>query len=73
MTGGYSVFRVLRREEGGVEPFAVAKKRARGLLRRRLEADALDSLMTTLRERYAPQVSIDKSRLSDALPDELLD
>jgi parvulin-like peptidyl-prolyl isomerase len=73
MAGGYSVFRVLRQEEGGVEPFAVAKKRARGLLRRRLEAEALDSLLTTLRERYASQVSIDEARLADALPDELLE
>jgi parvulin-like peptidyl-prolyl isomerase len=73
MSGGYSVFRVLRREEGGVETFDVAKRRARGLLRRRLEADALDNLLATLRERYDSQVSIDEARLRDALPDGLLE
>jgi len=69
---GFSVFRVFEREEGAVEPFVVAKRQARGLLRRRRQKELFQDLIGTLRERYADQIEIFEAPLQAALPDSLV-
>ena len=69
---GYSVFRVLRRDESKIEPFASAGRRARALVRRQRENQGLEALIKHLRTRYASQIKVDDSQLQKALPDDLL-
>ena len=69
---GYSVFRVLRRDERKMEPFASAGRRARALVRRQRENQGLEALIKHLRTRYASQIKVDESQLQKALPDDLL-
>ena len=69
---GFSVFRVLDREESKVEPFANSSRRARALVRRQRESQGLEALIKQLRSKYAAQIKIDESQLQQALPDELV-
>ena len=69
---GFSLFRVLRREESKVEPFTHSKRRARALVRRQWENQRLEALVKELRSKYASQITIDESLLQQALPDELV-
>ncbi|MBI2504102.1 MAG: peptidyl-prolyl cis-trans isomerase [Candidatus Latescibacteria bacterium] len=70
--GGYSVFRVVGREPGGLEPYETAQQRARALLEREWEEQELETLVKQLREKYASQVQVQTSHLAEALPDSLL-
>jgi parvulin-like peptidyl-prolyl isomerase len=72
LEAGFSVFRVSKQEEGAVESFATARRRAQGLRRRQHEQDMFHSLMKTLRTRYADQTEIFETRLRSALPDSLV-
>lgn len=69
---GFSLFRVLRREESKVEPFSLSKRRARALVRRQWENQRLEALVKELRSKYASQITVDESLLQQALPDELV-
>ena len=73
VTGGYSVFRVLRREDSGIEPFETARWRARALLRLEHETQALNALLVQLREKYAAQIKIYPAHLREAVPESLLE
>ena len=70
--GGYSVFRVLEREESSIEPFEVVQQRARALVRLERETQALNAFLVQLREKYAGQIKIYSDRLKEAVPDSLL-
>ena len=70
--GGYSVFRVLEREESSIEPFETAQRRARALVRLERETQALNAFLVQLREKYADQIKIYPDRLKEAVPDSLL-
>ena len=70
--GGYSVFRVLEREESSIEPFEAVQQRARALVRLERETQALNAFLVQLREKYAGQIKIYSDRLKEAVPDSLL-
>ena len=70
--GGFSVFRVLRREESKVELFASSSRRAQALVRRQRENQGLEVLVKQLRAKYAAQITIDVAQLKQALPDDLV-
>jgi len=71
--GGFSVFRILRREEPSIEAFETAQRRARALVRLGREIQALDDLLVQLRQKFAAQTKIYDARLKEALPDSLLE
>ncbi len=70
--GGYSVFRVLEREESSIEPFEDVQQRAQALVRLERETQALNAFLVQLREKYANQITIYPDRLKEAVPDSLL-
>lgn len=70
--GGYSVFRVLEREESSIEPFETAQRQAWALVRLERETQALNAFLVQLREQYADQIKIYPDRLKEAVPDSLL-
>ena len=70
--GGYSVFRVLEREESSIEPFETAQRQAWALVRLERETQALNAFLVQLREKYADQIKIYPDRLKEAVPDSLL-
>lgn len=70
--GGFSVFRMLGFEEAKVEPYETARARALALIRRQRENRALQAFVERLREKYASRIEIDESRLTEALPDNLV-
>ena len=72
LESGFSVFKVFKREEGAVEPFATARRRAQGLLRMQRQKGMFQNLMDTLRKRHADQIEIFEDRLRAALPDSLV-
>ena len=55
---GYSVFRVVERSEGQLQPFARAERRATASLRVIREEELFNSLVAEVREKYADQVRI---------------
>ena len=70
--GGYSVFRPLGYQEGGIEPYEAVRQRALALVRRIRENQGLQALLERLREKYAAQTRIYEHRLVEALPDSLV-
>ena len=70
--GGYSVFRVLEREESRIQPLETARRQAKALLRHERENVALTDLLVELREKYASQTKIYPENLKAAVPDSLL-
>ena len=70
--GGYSVFRVLEREESRIQPLEAAWRQAGALLRHERENEALADLLVELREEYASQTKIYPENLKAAVPDSLL-
>jgi parvulin-like peptidyl-prolyl isomerase len=70
--GGWSLFRLAQKDEGGIEPFASARRRARALLLRQRQQDALGSFLRQLRVKYRDRVEIHEDLLIEALPDEVL-
>ena len=69
---GYSIFKVLRREEARQQPFEQARKRARASLVRRLERQRFDEWLVELNQKYQDQVTVFADRLAEALPEALL-
>ena len=70
--GGYSVFRVIEREESSIEPFETVQRQAWALVRLERETQALNAFLVQLREKYADQIKIYPDRLKEAVPDSLL-
>ena len=70
--GGYSVFRVLEREESSIEPFETAQRQAWALIRLERETQVLNAFLVQLREKYADRIKIYPDRLKEAVPDSLL-
>jgi parvulin-like peptidyl-prolyl isomerase len=60
---GFSVFKVLSKEGGGVEPFDSAKRRAMAIIREEKESRMFGALLDELRRKYANRVTIDEERL----------
>ncbi len=69
---GYSIFKVIRREEERQQPFDQARRRARGSLIQRRERVRFDEWLFELRRKYRDQVSIYAEGLTEALPEALL-
>ena len=69
---GYSVFRVVRREEGRFQSFAEARKRARASVVERGRRMRFDAFVDQLRHDYRDQVEIFPQQLEQALPEALL-
>ena len=69
---GYSIFKVMRREEERPQPFDQARRRARASLIQRRERMRFDEWLVELRPKYRDQVSIYTERLTEALPEALL-
>ena len=72
VNGGWSVFRLLRRESETIEPYVSAQRQVYGLLRAEQEGQRLEVLLNQLREKYTAEVKIHETRLVSALPDSLL-
>ncbi len=70
--GGWSLFRLAHLDEGGIEPFDIARRRARALLLRRRQQDALGQFLKQLRGNYSDRVEIHEDLIVEALPDEIL-
>ncbi len=70
--GGWSVFRVAHFDEGGLEPFEHAARRARALLVRRRQQEAFSAFLQSLREDYRDRVQVYEERLDEALPDRVM-
>ena len=70
--GGYSLFKVLHREEGELPPFSRMARRAHSLLRRQKEDRIFEELVDELLEKYQDRITIYQDELAAALPDTLL-
>lgn len=70
--GGWSVFRVVGREKGQMEPWDSARPRARTLVARQREERRFQEAVQQLRAQYSDRVEIFDDRLTEALPDSLL-
>lgn len=70
--GGYSLFKVLHREEGELPPFSRMARRAHSLLRRQKEDQIFAELVDELLEKYQDRITIYQDELAAALPDTLL-
>ena len=70
--GGYSLFKVLHREEGELPPFSRMARRAHSLLRRQKEDRIFAELVDELLEKYQDRITIYQDELAAALPDTLI-
>ena len=70
--GGYTVFRVLERVPESRQPYDQVRQRARALSLRQRQGEKFDDLIFQLREKYRTQVVVNAARLTEALPDSLL-
>ena len=70
--GGYSLFKVLHREEGELPPFSRMARRAHSLLRQQKEDRIFEELIDELLEKYQDRITIYQDELEAALPDTLL-
>ncbi len=70
--GGWSIFRVAHFDEGGLEPFERAARRARALLVRKRQQEVFRAFLQSLRESYGDRVQIYAERLDEALPDQVM-
>ena len=70
--GGYSLFRVLHREEGELSPFSRVERQVRSLIRRQKEDQLFEELVDALLEKYQDRIAVYQDELEAALPDTLL-
>lgn len=70
--GGYSLFKVVRREGPQAEPYEQAVARARAQLRERAVKQNFAQWTAGLRREYQAQIQIFEERLAEALPEALL-
>ena len=64
--GGYSVFKVLRKEAARYEPFEEAKPRAMSAVRHQKGEVLFREFMLALKEKYADQITVDEQNLARA-------
>ena len=69
---GFSVFEIVRRQQGERMPFAQVRRQISDMLRRAKERERFQAYIETLRQQYADQIQVDQQQLAAALPDDLL-
>ena len=69
---GFSVFEIVRRQQGERMPFAQVRRQINDMLRRAEERERFQAYIETLRQQYADQIQVDQQQLAAALPDDLL-
>jgi len=69
---GYSLFEVLHREGGEVQPFEEVERRARAFVRQEKRAQLFEALIDRLMDKYAARLTVYRSGLAAAPPDSLL-
>ena len=70
--GGFSLFKILDREEGVVEPFSAVESKARALLRGQLREQRFEEWVDGLMDKYDDRITISQRGLAQALPDTFL-
>ena len=69
---GFSVFEIVRRQQGERMPFAQVRRQISDMLRRAEERERFQAYIETLRQQYADQIHVDQQQLAAALPDDFL-
>ena len=69
---GFSVFEIVRRQQGERMPFAQVRRQISDMLRRAEERERFQAYIETLRQQYADQVQVNQKQLAAALPDDFL-
>ena len=70
--GGYSLFKVLRRQVGELPSFSRSERRARARVRRQQEDRLFEALVDKLMEKYQDRIRVYHDALEAALPDTLM-
>ena len=70
--GGYSIFKVLNRQGGGLSPFFQVEKKARALVRGQKREQFFEDLIDDLLDKYKERIAVSDSALAAALPDAFL-
>ena len=70
--GGYSLFKVVDRSGGQIQPFSEAETRARGLVRLQKKNQLFEQLVDELMAEYQGHITVYPNELEAALPDSLL-
>jgi parvulin-like peptidyl-prolyl isomerase len=70
--GGFSLFKVLDREEGQVQPFSEVESKARAFLRGQQREQRFEEWIDSLMDKYEDRISISQRALAVALPDTFL-
>jgi hypothetical protein len=70
--GGYSIFKVLQREEGEVPPFSEVAWKARSFVRKEKEHQFFEGLIDSLLDKYQDRITVNLDELEAALPDTFL-
>ncbi len=69
---GYSIFKVLNRQGGGVSPFFQVEKKARALVRGQKREQLFEELIDNLLDKHKERIAVSDSALAAALPDTFL-
>jgi parvulin-like peptidyl-prolyl isomerase len=69
---GYSLFKVLDRQQGGLKPFDEVERKARALVRMQKRARHFEEWIDALMEKYRARVTVSQEALERALPDTFL-
>jgi parvulin-like peptidyl-prolyl isomerase len=72
VSNGYSVFKILSRVKGDLQPFAQVSRQIKNIIRKRQEQEVFNQFIDGLRQKYVDQVQVYEDRLTLALPDEYL-
>ena len=69
---GFSLFKVLDREERKVQPFSEVESKARALLRGQQREQRFEEWIDSLMDKYDDRIAISERALAAALPDTFL-
>tara|TARA_B100000029_G_scaffold57612_1_gene52064 strand:- start:65 stop:1732 length:1668 start_codon:yes stop_codon:yes gene_type:complete len=69
---GYSVFKILSREKGPLQPLRQVRRQIESILRNQREQEVFGDFIQQLRQKYANQVQIYDDNLALALPEDYL-
>ncbi len=69
---GYSLFKVLDRQRGVLQPFDEAERKARALVRGEKKEALFEAFIDGLMEKYAARIAVSQEALTRALPDTFL-
>ena len=72
VSDGYSVFKILSREKGPLQPFRQVRRQIESILRNQREQKLFGEFIQGLRQTYANQVQIYDDHLALALPEDYL-